>query len=85
MDRDTAAFSVQDQLDAAKIALDLIDPRDGPGGVEHAGRDLIDVVFLCDREDLAVGVLQSGFYGAQCRRTARADRRRDTGKEHGIP
>jgi len=39
---------------------------------------------LRDREDLAVGILEGGFYGAQCRWTARADGRRDAGDEHGI-
>src|SRR2546426_7131773 len=33
-------------------------------------------LFLSDGKDLAVGLLQSGFYGAQCRGTARANRRR---------
>ena len=79
-----AAFAVQDQLHATEIALNLADPRDGPGGVEHAGGDLIDILLLGNRKDLAVGLFEGGFYGAQCRRTARANRRRHTGKQHGI-
>src|SRR3989454_7129894 len=72
----TAAIPMQDQLHAAEIALHLADAGDRAGGVEHAGGDLIDVLFLSDGKDLAVGLLQSGFYGAQCRGTARANRRR---------
>src|SRR5712664_1989539 len=55
MHRRTAAFPMQDQLHAAEIALNLADARDRAGGVEHAGGNLIDVFFLCDGEDLAVG------------------------------
>ncbi len=63
VDRGTAAFAMQDQLDTAKIALDLTDARDRAGGIEHGGRYLIDVLLLGDREDLAVGLLEGGFYG----------------------
>src|SRR6185503_19456876 len=62
-----AALTMQNQLDAAEIALDLADPRDRAGRVEHTRRDLVNVFFLSDREDDAIGMFQSGFYGAQCR------------------
>src|SRR2546427_10064215 len=80
----TAAVPMQDELHAAEIALNLADAGDRAGGVEHAGGDLIDVLFLSDGKDLAVGLLQSGFYGAQCRGTARTNRRRNAGEQHGI-
>ena len=84
MDGGPAGFPVEDQLDATQIALHLTDSRNRSGGVQHAGGDLIDILFLRDRKDLAVGALEGGFYGTQCRRTARANWRRDAGKQHGV-
>ena len=82
--RGAPSFALQDQLDPAQIALDLANARDRPRGVQHSRGDLIDVFLLGNSEDFAVGLLESGFYGTQCRRPARADRRRDAGKQHSI-
>ena len=79
-----AAFAVQDQLYAPQIALHLADARDRSGRIEYAGRDLVDILSLRDRKHLAVGVFEGGFNGAQCGRTARANRRRDARKQHGV-
>ena len=84
VDCGTAGVAVEDQLNATEIALDLADPRDRAGGIEHPRGNLIDVLFLADCKDLAVGLLQGGFYGPQCRWTARANRRRNARKQHGI-
>src|ERR1044072_8472111 len=82
MDGNTAGLAVQDQLDAAEIPLDLADAGDRTGRIQNARAHLIDVFFLRDREDLAVRLLEGGFYGTQCRGTARTDGRRDAGEQH---
>src|SRR6185503_8745713 len=40
---DTTTFAVQNELDAAQVALDLTDLRNRPGRVENARRDLVHV------------------------------------------
>src|SRR5438093_1974635 len=70
VDGGPAGFPVEDQLHATQIALHLTDSRDRSGVVQHDGGDLIDIFLLRYRKDFAVGVLEGGFYGAQCRRTA---------------
>src|SRR6266404_1055863 len=55
MHGDPPAFAVQDQLHTTEIALNLADPRDRAGRVQHAGCDLIDVLFLSYRKHLPVG------------------------------
>jgi hypothetical protein len=54
MDRGAAGVAMQNQLDAAQIALHLADTRDCPGRVKNARRDLVDVFFLGDRENSAL-------------------------------
>jgi len=59
MHGDPPAFAVQDQLHTTEIALNLADPRDRAGRVQHAGCDLIDVLFLSYRKHLPVGSLRA--------------------------
>ena len=84
MDGGPARLTVHDQLHAAQVTLYLADARDRPGRIQHRGRDLVDIFLLSDREDLAIGLLESGFYGAQRRGTSRTDRRGHAGKQHGL-
>jgi len=70
---------------AAEAALDLADLGDGPRRVQHAGCHMVRVLALRHREDeMAVG-LQGRLDGAQRGRASRADRRRNTGKQHDVP
>ena len=62
MDSGAASVAMHDQLHAPQIALHLADTRNCPGRVKNTRRDLIDVFFLGDREDFAVGILQDVFY-----------------------
>ena len=78
------SIAVHDKLHTAEVTLHLADARDRPGRIQHAGRDLINVFLLSDREDLAIGLLEGCFYSAQRRGTARTDGRGDTGKQDGI-
>ena len=79
-----ALLTLEQELHAAKSALDLSDARDDAHRVEDIGSGLVRVVALRDREHQPVA-LQRSFDRAEGARPARGDRRREPREDHRPP
>ena len=82
--RVAAPQSGDEELGSGQAALLLVDARDGAGGEQRGGVDLLGVAALQGGEDQLVRRVVGGFDGAQTRRTARQDRHGDAGEDHHV-
>ncbi len=80
-----AAAQPRDQeLGSGQAALLLVDARDGAGGEQRGGVDLLGVAALQGGEDQLVRRVVGGFDGAQAGRTSGQDRHGHAGEDHHV-
>ena len=84
LERGRALLALEQQLNAAKAALDLADARDDAHRVEDVRRRLVGVVALRDGEDEPLA-LERRLDGAKRSRPAGGDRRGQARKDDGPP
>jgi hypothetical protein len=84
LNRRGALFTLQQQLDASKAALDLADPRDDTHGVQNLGVGLVRVVSLRDGKHQPVA-FERGFDRAEGTRASGGNGCRDAREDHRAP
>ncbi len=80
LERRSALFALQQELDAAQAALDLSDAGDDAHGVQDVRRGLVGVVALGDGKDESL-TLEGGFDGSEGPGSAGGDGRREAGED----